>query len=86
VKSYKITAFAPTAILEWETDETVPFYFNDCVNYPSEGISGRHGKGATVGLFGGSTQNMLVRDFNNIAASPIFNLLWCNPANPATGH
>ena len=86
VKSYKITAFKPDAILQWETDETVPFYFNDCVNFPNEGISGRHGKGATIAVFSGSTENMLVTTFNGLAASATYNRLWCNPANTVTGH
>ena len=77
---YKISFFKPDAILQYgETDETVPFYFNDCCNFPSEGISARHGKGATIGLFGGSTESMTVINFNNIAALPTFNRLWCNP-------
>ncbi len=43
--SAKITALRPEYILQWEEDETTPFFFNDAVNYPDEGISGRHGKG-----------------------------------------
>jgi prepilin-type N-terminal cleavage/methylation domain len=84
--SFKITQFKPDRILQWETDEKVPFYFNDCVNFPNEGISGRHGKGATVGVIGGSTESMTVVKFNVEAALPAFNRLWCNPGNPATGH
>jgi prepilin-type N-terminal cleavage/methylation domain-containing protein len=85
-KPYKISAFKPDAIVQWETDERTPFYFNDCVNFPSEGISGRHGKGATIAVFGGSTEAMLVQTFNTIAADPDFNRLWCNPGNKVTGH
>ena len=61
--AYKITAFKPMNILMWETDEKTPFYFNDCSSYPDEGISGRHGKGATVGLISGSTYNVMVADW-----------------------
>jgi prepilin-type N-terminal cleavage/methylation domain-containing protein len=83
VKPFKLSAFKPDAILQWETDETNPFYFNDCVNFPNEGISSRHGKGATVGLFSGSTENMLVATFNSYAFPnpPVARTrLWCNPA------
>jgi prepilin-type N-terminal cleavage/methylation domain-containing protein len=91
-KSHKITEFKPTAILQWETDETVPFYFNDCSSYPDEGISGRHGKGATVGLVSGSTLNLKVADWYGsgyagisgsrgagIPAASLPNPAWCNP-------
>ena len=84
--SFKITQFKSDRILQWETDETVPFYFNDCCNYPREGISARHGKGATIGVMGGSTESMAVLKFNTEAALATFNRLWCNPENPATGH
>jgi len=91
----KITAFKPDAILQWETDETVPFYFNDCCNFPDEGLSARHGKGATLGLFSGSTERMANAAFYKIAGGkapqgqagnlwvyaqpPAKNRLWCNP-------
>jgi len=60
-KSHKITEFKPMSILQWETDEQYPFNFNDCSSFPDEGISARHGKGATVGLISGSTQTMQIR-------------------------
>jgi prepilin-type N-terminal cleavage/methylation domain-containing protein len=47
--THKITAFKPTDILHWETDEYGPndsnpgFFFNDAANQPHEGISQRHG-------------------------------------------
>jgi prepilin-type N-terminal cleavage/methylation domain-containing protein len=84
-KPFKLSAFKPDAILQWETDESNPFYFNDCVNFPYEGISSRHGKGATVGLFSGSTENMLVVTFNSFAypnPPTVPTRLWCNPASP----
>ena len=84
-KPFKLSAFKSDAILQWETDQSNPFYFNDCVNKPTEGISNRHGNGATVGLFTGSTESMKVAVFNSIAANPNFNRLWCNPENPGTG-
>ena len=57
-RTYKLTAFKPDAILQWETDEMAPSYFNDFSNYPDEGLSSRHTDGAVIGLFGGSTERM----------------------------
>lgn len=91
-KSYKITAFKPMSIIQWETDEKTPFYFNDCSSFPDEGISGRHGKSATVGLVSGSTQTLKVIEWygngyagasgsrgGGIPASSLPNPAWCNP-------
>ena len=93
-KSYKITQFKPLSILQWEADRNTPFWFNDCSSFPDEGISGRHGKGATVGLVSGSTQRIALRDyFSQLYAGPIAqsphgsgmlpkttpNQCWCNP-------
>jgi len=86
IRPHKITEFKPLDILQWETDEADPFLFNDCVNFPTEGLSSRHRKGASVGLFGGSTEKMRARtEFLNLASSATKNRLWCNPAT-ASGH
>jgi prepilin-type N-terminal cleavage/methylation domain-containing protein len=92
----KLSQFKPDAILQWEVDETQPFYFNDFANYPDQGISSRHGKGAVVALFGGSTLRMKVADFIALAGGvdtggggtkfrwaspPPPNQLWCSPVN-----
>src|SRR5262249_26795889 len=45
----RITQFRPDDVLQWETDDIRAFWFNDCVNKPDEGLSARHGKGATLG-------------------------------------
>ncbi len=81
-------------ILQWETDELTPFYFNDCSSYPDEGISGRHGKTATVGLVSGSTQFLKVKDWysqayagstaqnphgSGMSPASLPNQVWCNP-------
>jgi len=96
-KSRKITAFKPLSILQWETDEKTPFFFNDCSSYPDEGISGRHGKTATVGLISGSTESLRYADFytqkyagpagqnphgSGMLASSVPNQIWCNPGTP----
>ena len=64
---FRNTRFKPDAILLWEGDEfNIPFgggQWNDFGNYPDEGISARHGKGAIVGLFGGSAERIKVADW-----------------------
>ncbi|HTL72664.1 MAG TPA: prepilin-type N-terminal cleavage/methylation domain-containing protein [bacterium] len=105
-RTFKLTQFKADAILEWEPDETIldasgaPYYFNDLANNPDEGVSSRHGKGATIGCFGGSTERMSVITFTNIAGGfikppnttgvswrnvSIPNRLWCSPDNNGQG-
>ncbi len=74
-KTHKLGSFNPTDILQWETDENKPFFFNDVSSYPDEGISQRHGGGrsktttrdvgggAYVGAFGGSAERITYRQF-----------------------
>src|SRR5262245_43434865 len=64
--TYKITHrfIKPDSIVQWESDERFPFLFNDPCSYPDEGISFRHGKGATVGLAGGSTERIAYKDWS----------------------
>lgn len=66
-KTFKLSKFRSDAILQWETDENSPAFFNDFANYPDEGISARHGKGGVVGHFGGSAVRMRLADFRTIA-------------------
>lgn len=85
-RPFKITAFRPDDVLMWETDDSVAFYFNDCCNYPTEGISARHKKNATLGLFSGVTEKIARNDYYPLAAAATRNRLWCNPGNTLTGH
>jgi len=62
-RSFKISQFKPLSVLMWETDEGTPFFFNDSSSFPDEGISPRHGKGATIALFSGSTERISVRQW-----------------------
>jgi prepilin-type N-terminal cleavage/methylation domain-containing protein len=94
-RSYKITQFKPLCILQWETDEKTPFFFNDCSSFPDEGISARHGKGATVGLISGSTEKITLKLYYTtryagaagargatIPVAMLPNQMWCNPGRP----
>ncbi len=58
-------ALKATYIVQWENDETLSSsgMWNDFSNFPDQGISGRHGKGAVVGMLGGSAQKMSRQEF-----------------------
>jgi prepilin-type N-terminal cleavage/methylation domain-containing protein len=62
-RTYKISDFRPTQYMMWETDETVPFNFNDAgqnQENDSEGVSQRHARAprasvtTTVNVGGGA--------------------------------
>lgn len=72
--TYKIShlKMKPDCIVQWETDEKTPFFFNDVSSWPDEGISMRHGKGATVGLISGGTERITYKKwYDNTMAGPI---------------
>ena len=91
-KAHKASDFKPDRVLQWETDENTPFFFNDSSSFPDEGISPRHGKGATIGLFGGGTEAIRLQRYYTaefagpqgqrgatIPGAVLPNRSWCNP-------
>jgi hypothetical protein len=79
-KVRKISATDPGDIVQWETDDTTPFWFNDAGNKPLEGISQRHktggtnknnrqdvGGAATVGIVSGASVNLTYKKFYAMA-------------------
>jgi prepilin-type N-terminal cleavage/methylation domain-containing protein len=93
--TYKQTAFEPTAFLMWESDETVPFNFNDAGQNPmntSEGVSQRHaggnpstpladvGGGAIVGSFGATAGFVRWKRFAELRTLPRPNELLAGPS------
>ena len=79
-KVRKISATDPGDIVQWETDDTDPYWFNDAGNQPNEGISQRHktggtnknnrtdvGGAATVGIVSGSSVNLTYKKFYAMA-------------------
>ena len=70
-RTFKLTQFKADAILQWETDENRTDFFNDFSNYPDEGISARHGNGAVVGMFGGSSERLSVKEFTKMAGGVV---------------
>jgi prepilin-type N-terminal cleavage/methylation domain-containing protein len=92
IKTFKISKFKPTNIIEWENDEqnTAAGAWNDFSNFPIENnavsISKRHGKAAQVGNVDGSAGRISMVSIVQWAnATTLANDLWCNP-NTTTGH
>lgn len=81
-RTFKNTAFLPTDMLFWESDENNPGYFNDGASRPDEGFSKRHASGAIVGLFGGHVAFIKWDKYYKILADPSKNSLWCYPKSP----
>ncbi|MBI2948252.1 MAG: type II secretion system protein [Verrucomicrobia bacterium] len=78
-KTFRNSAFLPTDMVFWETDENDPGYFNDGASDPSEGFSKRHTSGAIVGLFAGHVEYLKWKKYFAIIADPNRNSLWCYP-------
>ena len=77
--TFKASAFQPTDLLFWETDEADPNYFNDGSSTPAEGFSRRHNTGAIVGLMGGHVEYLKWKRYYQLLAEPTRNSLWCFP-------
>lgn len=100
--SYKNTQFKVDDVLFWEADQNDPgytsgntSYFNDASSAPNQGIGTQHGgKGAMLGLFGGSVEFMRFVEWNNLKnqtpgpPAPLIkrNRLWCTPNAVPTGY
>jgi prepilin-type N-terminal cleavage/methylation domain-containing protein len=93
--TYKQTTFQAEDWLMWESDETVPFNFNDAGQNPvntSEGVSQRHaggtpktatqdvGGGAIVGTFGGTAKFVKWKAFTLKRQEIRPNELLCGPS------
>jgi|tagenome__1003787_1003787.scaffolds.fasta_scaffold20706691_2 prepilin-type N-terminal cleavage/methylation domain-containing protein len=73
---YKVTKFKVNAIVFWEAPDTE--LWNDGSSFPNEQMTNRHGSGASVGLFGGSVEWMLQKEFEReFQKQP--SRLWCVP-------
>ncbi len=78
-RTFKASAFQPTDMLFWETDEADPGYFNDGSSSPQEGFSKRHNTGAVVGLMGGHFEYLKWKRYYQLLAENNRNSLWCFP-------
>jgi prepilin-type N-terminal cleavage/methylation domain-containing protein len=77
----KMTSMHPDDVLFWETDETQPQYFNDGANFPSEGVSARHSKGAINASLGGSVSYSRLGAWYVMVYQTNKNQLWCYPGS-----
>jgi type II secretory pathway pseudopilin PulG len=75
----RLERFSPDAVAFWETDERVPYNFNDGANAPASNISTRHMRGAVYGAFDGSAAYIKFNLWTNEVAATNQNRLWCYP-------
>jgi prepilin-type N-terminal cleavage/methylation domain-containing protein/prepilin-type processing-associated H-X9-DG protein len=54
-RPFRMDQFSPTSAIYWEADEDQGGW-NDGSSYPTEGLTKRHGKGATMGFIDGHTE------------------------------
>ncbi|NBR86750.1 MAG: type II secretion system protein [Verrucomicrobia bacterium] len=78
-KSHRFVGFQPSDYMFWETGVNSDFWFNDGANFPSEGISERHGTGAIIFATGGHVEFIKISDYYTLQADPNKNALWANP-------
>ena len=76
---FKLGDIRGDGIAFWEQDERAPGYFNDGSNYPTEGVSLRHGEGALIGNYSGNAEQVSAVVWYNEAADPAKTRLWCAP-------
>jgi hypothetical protein len=77
----KLSSLKSDDIAFWETDENRPKYFNDVANYPKEGVSPRHLKGAINAAFGGSVSYIRIDYWYLQVEDTDKNSLWCYPGS-----
>lgn len=76
-----IEKFRPDAIIYWEADERTPFFYNDGANFPTEGISLRHGQGAHVAGIDGHVAAIAEHEYDQ-ALDERPGRFWNNPESP----
>lgn len=80
-KALLVEGFIGEAIMFWEADEMQPFYYNDGSNFPHEGISLRHGRGAHVAGINGNVEIISQQEYaRELVRSP--GRLWNNYKTP----
>jgi len=83
VPPWQVSKFRVDSIIIWEAGKDSDGW-NDGSSYPSEGLTERHQKGATVSCIDGHTEYFSHEDFDaEVERSP--GRLWCNPGSE-TGH
>ncbi len=82
-RPFKLASFRfGNEIILWEVDETRGGgYWNDGSSYPHEGITGRHGEKATVGVIDGHVESITQDDYYEEEKNEP-GRLWCAPDTP----
>jgi prepilin-type N-terminal cleavage/methylation domain-containing protein/prepilin-type processing-associated H-X9-DG protein len=87
--TYRLSEFIRTdSVMFWETDERggrrAPAPWNDGGSFPDEGLTRRHGDGATMAMIDGSSawwsQSIYESEVNTNSSR-----LWCDPRSPTGG-
>jgi len=76
-EAFPLHRFRSDALIYWEAEESG---WNDGSSYPPEGMTRRHGRGATVSVVDGSCQWMTIERYDaELQKYP--GMLWCNPGH-----
>jgi prepilin-type N-terminal cleavage/methylation domain-containing protein len=75
----KETQFSGADALFLETNEKSPGSFNDGCQFPNEGFTGRHSKGAVFGFMDSRIEYVKTRISDSWIADAARNCLWCYP-------
>jgi prepilin-type N-terminal cleavage/methylation domain-containing protein len=87
----KISQMLPEDCVFFEADDRQAFSYNDGSSWPSEGVTARHSRGATLGAVDGSASYVRDDDWDEEVNDPNKNRLWCYPltedgGDPIYGH
>jgi prepilin-type N-terminal cleavage/methylation domain-containing protein len=87
VPAFKLAKMPSDGVIFWEGDETNGDVnmWSDGTNEPYNGITRRHGLGATVARFDSATVWITRVEYDKMVVNPVRNPLWCNPVS-ADGH
>jgi prepilin-type N-terminal cleavage/methylation domain-containing protein len=78
-KTFKVDRFNQGSMIMWETDETMPKYFNDGGSTPDEGLTRRHGDGAIMGIIDAHVEFIKWKKYDQLVHDDNKNVLWCYP-------
>ncbi len=74
--AFQVTQFRLDAVIFWEAEENT---WNDGSSYPDQGLTRRHGDGATVAIIDGHTEWMTHARWEMEISRDTSSMLWCAP-------
>lgn len=78
----KETQFSGGDILFFEPNEKAPGSYNDGCNFPNEGFTSHHSKGAVFGFMDSRVEYVKTRTSDGWIGDTARNCLWCYPNSP----